>query len=87
MNEYFNNIHKTKMRVVFIIITLIIGNSLLSVTLCGPEENAGYSAIKGKIKPEPLLLVGNKHSITLCFINPNTLEVIETIATGLIRMR
>jgi len=33
-------------------------------------------------KPGAVLLVANKHDDTLCFINPNTLDVIETIATG-----
>lgn len=33
-------------------------------------------------KPKPVLLVANKHSNTLSFINPKTFEVIETIATG-----
>lgn len=31
---------------------------------------------------EPLLLVANKHDDTLCFINLNTLEIVQTIATG-----
>ena len=29
-----------------------------------------------------VLLVANKHDDTLCYINPNTLEIIQTIATG-----
>ena len=33
-------------------------------------------------KGAPMLLVANKHSNTLCFVNPHTLEVVETIATG-----
>ncbi len=33
-------------------------------------------------KTPAVLLVANKHDDTLCFINPNTLEIIQTIATG-----
>jgi len=33
-------------------------------------------------KTDPVLLVANKHDDTLCFINPNTLEILQTIATG-----
>jgi len=32
--------------------------------------------------PKPLLLVANKHDDTLDFIDPDTLEVLETIPTG-----
>ena len=35
-----------------------------------------------KAKREAVLLVANKHDDTLCFINPNTLEIVQTIATG-----
>ena len=37
-------------------------------------------AIERKVKP--ILLVANKHSNTLSFVNPQTFEVIETIPTG-----
>ncbi len=43
-----------------------------------PDDPA---AIRRSIK-EPTLLVANKHSNTLSFVNPNTFEVIETIPTG-----
>jgi YVTN family beta-propeller protein len=33
-------------------------------------------------KPKPVLLVANKHSNTLSFINPKTFKVMETIPTG-----
>ncbi len=33
-------------------------------------------------KSKAVLLVANKHDDTLCYINPRTLEVIQTIATG-----
>jgi len=33
-------------------------------------------------KTGAVLLVANKHDDTLCFINPNTLEIVQTIATG-----
>lgn len=34
------------------------------------------------VKTSAVLLVANKHDDTLCFINPDTLEIIQTIATG-----
>ena len=41
-----------------------------------------YSQKEGQDKAEPILLVANKHSNTLCYINPKTFEVIKTIPTG-----
>jgi YVTN family beta-propeller protein len=43
---------------------------------------ANVMSASEKSNPEPLLLVANKHSNSLCFINPRTLKVIETIRTG-----
>lgn len=50
----------------------------------------GYPAVLDSVKrsemknqdTEPILLVANKHSNTLSFINPRALEVIQTISTG-----
>lgn len=33
-------------------------------------------------KAKPLLMVANKHSDTLCYIDPDTLEILDTISTG-----
>lgn len=40
-----------------------------------------FSSVYGQ-KAKPVLLVANKHSNTLSFINPKTFKVIETIPTG-----
>lgn len=42
------------------------------------QENRNFIDRKGK----PVLLVANKHSNTLSFVNPKTFKVIETIPTG-----
>ena len=39
-------------------------------------------AKEAKEQAPAVLLVANKHDDTLCYINPNTLEIIQTIATG-----
>ena len=59
------------------IITLLLFN-LSSVQLYGQ----GNSIAKDKNSSEPILLVANKHSNTLSYINPKTFEVIRTIPTG-----
>ena len=57
---------------------LLSGNCLNSSSLPGASQG---SAENSKNR-EPLLLVANKHSNTLCFVNPRTLKVEETISTG-----
>lgn len=61
---------------------LFILNAFGSDSLCANEEYPGFFSSKTKTRPDPILLVANKHSNTLCFINPKTLEVLETIQTG-----
>lgn len=43
---------------------------------------AGCSSVKERNVQKPVLLVANKHSNTLSFINPKTLAILETIPTG-----
>lgn len=82
MNEQLIVNHKIQMNVGFILLTIIMGNLPLSGALKSPEKSTNYTAYKKNNRPEPLLLVANKHSNTLCYLNPKTLEVTETIATG-----
>jgi YVTN family beta-propeller protein len=65
-----------------LIAVLVLVNSFGSYALAKPEENPGFYSSKKKSKPDPILLVANKHSNTLCFINPETLKVLQTIQTG-----
>src|SRR5688572_22786552 len=63
---------------------LVLSFVLLSFELSAqktPINTDNAAAIRGNIQ-EPTLLVANKHSNTLSFVNPNTFEVIETIPTG-----
>jgi len=60
------------MRTHTLIIAFVLG--ILVVPLYGQKEN--------KNKTEPILLVANKHSNTLSYINPKTFKVIKTIPTG-----
>jgi YVTN family beta-propeller protein len=49
------------------------------------EQSGNYSNRHGFntiFKPQPILLVANKHSNTLSYINPKTFKIIETIPTG-----
>lgn len=55
------------------IVGLLIG--LLGLPLLAPAEQT-------KQRAGAVLLVANKHDDTLCYINPDTLEVLQTIATG-----
>ncbi|MEO5996744.1 MAG: cytochrome D1 domain-containing protein [Chitinophagaceae bacterium] len=45
--------------------------------------NAACVSQKRQVNPAPVLLVANKHSNTLSFINPKTLKIIKTISTGI----
>lgn len=65
-----------------LIAVLLLLNFLGSSALCTTGENPEYFSSKKKSSPEPVLLVANKHSNTLCFINPKTLKVLQTIQTG-----
>jgi YVTN family beta-propeller protein len=65
-----------------LITVLFILNSFSSDLLYKTEENHGFFSSKEKSRPDPILLVANKHSNTLCFIDPKTLKVLQTIQTG-----
>jgi len=75
----------------FVLFTLLMGISTTICSLRVPDISALKSPYREhrdiykfnvKTRKGPLLLVANKHSNTLCFINPATLKVIETIPTG-----
>lgn len=55
------------------ILGLLIG--LLGLPLLARAEQT-------KPRADAVLLVANKHDDTLCYINPDTLEILQTIATG-----
>jgi YVTN family beta-propeller protein len=61
-------------------VILVLFSSFSTGTLFSEEDNG--LIFKGKPGPDPILLVANKHSNTLSFIDPKTLRVIETIQTG-----
>jgi len=46
-----------------------------------PDMAAAKDAVRGNSR-SPLLLVANKHDDTLCFIDPNTLQIVDVIPTG-----
>lgn len=50
------------------IVMLVIG--LLGLPLLAPAQETGAKA-------RAVLLIANKHDDTLCFVNPNTLEIIQ----------
>ena len=60
------------MKIHTLIIAFVL--SILIVPLYSQKENQN--------KTEPILLVANKHSNTLSYINPKTFKVIKTIPTG-----
>ncbi|MCK5456033.1 MAG: hypothetical protein KAI45_02830, partial [Melioribacteraceae bacterium] len=51
---------------------------LLAVQLYGQDN----SIVNEQNSLDPILLVANKHSNTLSYVNPKTFEVIRTIPTG-----
>ncbi len=55
---------------------------LIIALLLGILVMPSFGQMEGQDKSEPILLVANKHSNTLCYINPKTFEVIKTIPTG-----
>ena len=46
------------------------------------DSGPNMSEMAAHTKAKPILLVANKHSNTLSFVNPKTFEVIQTIPTG-----
>ena len=55
------------------IVVLLI--ALLGLPLLAGAQETGAKA-------PAVLLIANKHDDTLCFVNPNTLEIVQTIPTG-----
>ena len=61
-----------------ILIITLLTIILFAVQLCGQDN----SIANNQNLLDPILLVANKHSNTLSYVNPKTFEVIRTIPTG-----
>ena len=65
-----------------LVLILCIGSLASVLNAQKPANTSDHARATGTRIKGPTLLVANKHSNTLSFVNPQTLEVIETIATG-----